>query len=161
MRKIVLVAAILLALVTIGCQTPAPQPAPGRTADQVQADAEALRAKWVEMANAGNAAGLASLYTEDAVYTDPYGAVHQGRAAIEAYFTQSFTRVAGYDIKMDATSINGDVAIGHGTWSAKPKSPEGAPPIGGRWINVNAYQPDGTPKIRWSLSMIPAPVPGT
>ena len=160
MRKVVLFPVpLLLAFMAMGCQPPAQEMAPIRTAEQIQADIEALAATWLEMANAGDAAGVASTYTDDAVYMDPYGGIHQGRGAIQEYFRQSLSRSTNWLAPMDGTVIQGDMVAGYGTWSATPIMPEGAAPIGGRWQNAAAYQPDGSLKMRLQLAMLPAPMP--
>jgi uncharacterized protein (TIGR02246 family) len=127
MRKVVLFPVpALLVLMAMGCQPPAQEMAPIRTADQARADAEMLTATWVEMANAGDAAGVASTYTEDAVFLDPYGNVIQGRAAIEGYFRQSFaTRSSSWDSRIDDLVIQGDMVVSYGTWSATHRGPAG------------------------------------
>jgi ketosteroid isomerase-like protein len=150
---------LLLALVAMGCQPPAQELAPLRTAEQVEADVEALRVAWLNAANAGDAAGVASFYTDDAVFVDPYGVVHQGRTAIERYYEQSFTRSSGYDIVTEGIIVEGGMVAGYGTYSATLQGPEGPVPSGGRWHSVSLYQPDGSLKLRFHVSMIPAPMP--
>jgi uncharacterized protein (TIGR02246 family) len=44
--------------------------------------------KWIEAWNAGDMAGVAALYTEDADYEDVFGERHEGRAAIEQAFAE-------------------------------------------------------------------------
>jgi len=149
----------LLAFMAMGCQPSVQELAPLRTAEQVEADAQAHLATWLEAANAGDAAGVAASYTEDAVYLDPWGSVHQGRAAIQEYFRQSLARSTDWEATFDGLVIQGDLVAGYGTWSATPVAPEGAAAIGGRWQAVTVYQPDGSPKTRLQLTMIPAPMP--
>jgi uncharacterized protein (TIGR02246 family) len=149
----------LLALVAIGCQPPAQEMAPLRTAQQVQVDINALRATWQELANAGDASGVAALYADDALYVDQYGGVHEGRAAIEGYFGQSLTRSSGYEIVTQGTVIQGDMVAAYGTFSGTLTGPEGAMPTGGMWQAVSVYQPDGSLKLRLHFAMIPAPAP--
>jgi ketosteroid isomerase-like protein len=149
----------LLILLAAGCQPPAEEAAPARTAEQAAADIEAVKTSWVEMANAGDAAGVAALFTDDAVYVDPYGAVHQGRTAIEAYYTETFTRSSGWELQIEGSMVAGGMVAGYGTWSATPMAPEGAAPMNGRWQNVSVYQPDGSLEISLSLAMLPAEPP--
>ncbi len=160
MRKVLLFPVpALLVFVAMGCQPAEQELEPLRTAEQIQADIEALAATWLEMANAGDAAGVASTYTEDAVYMDPYGGIHHGRGAIQEYFGQSLARSTNWEAPIGGTVIQGDMVAGYGTWSATPILPEDAAPIGGRWQNVTVYQPDGSLKMRLQLAMIPAPTP--
>ena len=150
---------LLLAFVAMGCQPPVQELAPLRTAEQVEADVEAMRMAWLNAANSGDAAGVASFYTDDAVFVDPYGVVHQGRTAIERYFEQSLARSSGYDIVTEGIVFEGDMGAGYGTYSSTLQGPEGPVPSGGRWQNVSLYQPDGSLKMRLQISMIPAPMP--
>ena len=156
MRKLLLVAipAITIMLAT-ACQPPAEEAPPARTAEQVQADVDALRATWQELANADNAAGVADLYTEDAVFIDQYGGTNSGKAAIATYFERGLPQVAGYDIKVVGTVHDGDLVASYGTWSAMM----GEMPASGMWQTVGQYQADGTLKLRVHSSMVPAPAP--
>ncbi len=49
-----------------------------------RAEIEAVNAKWVDFFNRGDFAGVASLYTEDAIAFPPGAGMMKGRAAIEA-----------------------------------------------------------------------------
>jgi uncharacterized protein (TIGR02246 family) len=161
MRKVVLFPVpALLVFMAIGCQPPEQELAPLRTLEQVRADAEVLTATWVEMANAEDAAGVASTYTEDAVFLDPYGNVIQGRAAIEGYFRQSFaTRTSNFESLIDDMVILGDAVASYGTWSATIEGLPSEFPGPWRWMALGVYQPDGSFKTRLQLAMIPAPMP--
>jgi ketosteroid isomerase-like protein len=48
-----------------------------------KAEIEAVNAKWIEFFNKGDFAGVASLYSDDAVAFPPGSAIVKGRAAIE------------------------------------------------------------------------------
>jgi ketosteroid isomerase-like protein len=102
---------------------------------------------------------VAALYTDDAMYVDPYGGVHEGPAAIEAYYAESLARSSGWELQIGGSMVDGDMVAGYGTWSGTPVAPEGAPPMTGRWQNVSVYQPDGSLKIRLSFAMLPAEPP--
>jgi uncharacterized protein (TIGR02246 family) len=49
-----------------------------------KAEIEAVNAKWIELFNKGDFAGVASLYTEDATAFPPGSGIVKGRAAIGA-----------------------------------------------------------------------------
>jgi uncharacterized protein (TIGR02246 family) len=149
----------IFALFIPACQPPAQEMAPARSAEQVQADMEAMRTTWLDLANAGDAAGVAALYTDDVVYLDPYGGVHRGRAAVEGYYTQSLARSSGWELQIEESVTHGDMVAGYGTWSGTAMAPEGAAPMSGMWHNVSVYQPDGSLQIRFSLAMLPAEPP--
>ena len=70
MRKNVLVIAFLISLVT---------PAVAQ-----KAQIEAVNAKWMELFNKGDFAGIAELYTADAIAFPPGSAMVRGKAAIGA-----------------------------------------------------------------------------
>ena len=155
MRKLPLVPIpVLLALLAGACQ----QPASPRTAERVAADMDALRTQWQELANADDFAGVANLYTEDAVFVAPDGSVHDGRAAITAYFEKSFPQSTGFTAQTVGTVVSGDMAAAYGTWSDTETLPAGDQVVGGMWQTVGVYQADGL-KIRLHLAMIPAVAP--
>jgi len=155
MSKLPLVMVILLAA---GCQ-PSAEPIQVRTPDEMQADVEALRARWQELANADDFAGVAALYTTDAYYVDQYGGVHEGQAAISGYFEQSLPLSAAYDIMIDGSVTGDGMVASYGTWSATLTGPGGEMPSSGRWQTVGLYEPDGTLKLRLHFAMVPAPAP--
>jgi len=159
MRKIPLVTIpALLALVATGCE-PAVQETAARTDSQVQADVDALRSQWQELANADDLAGVVATYTEDAVYIDQYGVVHDGRTAISAAFEQSLPLVSGYEIQTTATMSQGDMVVARGTWAATMTAPSGPTAMNGMWVTVGLYQADGSLKLRFHQGIIPATPP--
>lgn len=164
MRKILMAA---LALLAVACQAPPETDmttseadmTPERTAEQVFADFDGMRAEWQAMANADNAVGVAGLYTDDAVFTDAYGTVYDGRDAVQGYFEASFP--GGTDLVIVTTDLvhHGDMVAGYGTFSQTVQGPEGEMPLAGMWQTVSMYQPDGSVKILLHQSMIPATPP--
>jgi uncharacterized protein (TIGR02246 family) len=53
-----------------------------------QTEIEAVNAKWLDFFNKGDFAGVASLYTEDAIALPPGLPMAKGRAAIEVMWQQ-------------------------------------------------------------------------
>lgn len=151
------------ALMAVGCQAPpqeaAEEPTPQRTAQEVEADFEALRADWQSLANAGDPAGLAAFYAEDAVLTDPYGNVHSGPEAILGYFEASFASANDLNIETTDIIFHGDMVTGYGTFTQTVQGPEGEMTMAGLWQTVGMYQEDGSPKFLLHQSMIPAEPP--
>jgi uncharacterized protein (TIGR02246 family) len=144
----------LVVLVAMACPLSAQQRAPIRSADQARADVQRVVSTWVERANAGDAAGVASFYTDDAVFLDPYGNVVRGRAAIEQMFAQfSADGSSNWNVRIDETVMLGDVAVSTGTWSANFLGTPGP----WRWLSVWVYEPDGSMRSRFHLGMMPAP----
>ena len=149
----------ILALLATSCQPPAPEMAPARTPEAVQADLAAARDSWQAMANADDFAGVAAMYTEDAVYIDQYGQIHQGRQAISDYFQESLGSSSGYDIQVSGTVSDGDMVGSYGSYTVTVMGPEGEMPMSGLWQTVALYQPDGSLKIRLHLGMVPMEAP--
>lgn len=147
----------LLALILVGCQ-PSPQTGtpPTRTAEEIQADFESVRAKYQDLANAGNAAAVADLYTTDAVLVEPDGTVLNGREAIAEYLGKAFPGVSDLVIQTSGSFVHGDVGAGYGTFSQTVLGTEGPMTMSGMWQTVCVYAADGSLKIRLQLDMIPA-----
>lgn len=154
MRKMSLA---LLALMAVGCQPPPEaemEMEPSRTAQEVEANVEALRAEWQDLANAQDWAAVAEFYAEGAVYTGPSGNIYTGREAIAGYLQES----SASDIVIETTDliVHGDMVAAYGTFSQTLAGPEGPMPMAGMWQTVGLYQADGSLKIHLHHNMIPA-----
>jgi uncharacterized protein (TIGR02246 family) len=57
-----------------------------------KAEIEAVNVKWIDFFNKGDFAGVASLYTEDAIAFPPGSGMVKGRAAIEALWKSMAAR---------------------------------------------------------------------
>jgi uncharacterized protein (TIGR02246 family) len=96
---------------------------------------EDLTRLFVERANAGDAAGLAALYEEDAVMAYPPGQETVGRAAIQALWENVLAHAPRFEPEQPLpTLISGDIAL----TSTPPKDGAGAR------AQVVRRQPDGT-----------------
>ena len=84
LTKIALVLAFVPCIGLIACAQQAQQEAVDMEA--LAADMAAIEADWKQAYEAGDAAGVAALYAEDAVYLAPYAEAARGRPAIEARF---------------------------------------------------------------------------
>ena len=85
-RAIALFAALFMALPVATSQTPAPNPEVRQR--PISADKAAIRQipeDWIRFYNAGDAAKVAALYTEDTYYLSAHILAH-GRQAIQAYW---------------------------------------------------------------------------
>jgi len=159
-RTLLALSPALVAFVAFACQPPQEEMAePARTAQAVQADFDALRAEWQNLANAGDFAGVAALYTQDAVFIDVHGNVYNGRDAISGYLESSFASSTDLNIQTTDMVMDGDMVAAYGTFSQTVAGPEGDMPMDGMWVTVSLYQPDGSVQIRLHQSMLPAEPP--
>jgi uncharacterized protein (TIGR02246 family) len=149
----------IFALFIPACQPPAQEMAPARTMQEVDDAVESLRAEWVALANADDAAGVAALYTEDAVFVDVYGNAYEGRAAIQAYLQDSFSRSSGTTIQTLDMVFDSNMVAASGTFSQTVEGPEGEMLMTGLWQNVSFFQPDGSLLLRMNQTMLPAEPP--
>ena len=111
-------------------------------AGEASADLEALAKAWDEAFNSGDAAKVASMYTEDARVITGSGDVKVGRDEIEALF-QSFidSGFGEHDIGVATAEINGDMGYLTGTWSGVGGDGKD---YGGHLANVYERQDDGS-----------------
>ena len=94
------------------------------TALAQKAEIEAVNAKFVEFFNSGNFAGVASLYTDDAVAFPPGSAMVKGRAAIEAMWKGLAEQVTDPKLMtLDVKPLGPSAAREIGTFSLKTKGP--------------------------------------
>ena len=96
---------------------------------------EDLTRLFVERANAGDAAGLAALYEEDAVMAYPPGSTTVGRAAIQELWEGVLAHAPHFEPEPPLpTLVSGDIAL----TSTPPRDGAGAR------AQVVRRQPDGT-----------------
>jgi uncharacterized protein (TIGR02246 family) len=97
---------------------------------------EAVNAKWTELFNKGDFAGVASLYTEDAVALPPGSAMVKGRTAIAAMWKGMADQVSDPKVTTLEVKRLGRFAVREiGTFSLKTK---GATPkeVTGKYVVV-------------------------
>src|SRR6266581_5024388 len=110
MRRIALVIAFLAGLIA--------------SASAQKAEIEAVNAKWVELFNKGDFAGVASLYTTDATAFPPGSAMVQGRAAIGAMWKSMAEQVSDPKVTtLDVKPLGPAAAREIGTFNLKSKGP--------------------------------------
>ena len=136
-------ALLALALASTACQPPA-QEAAGLSDE----DVGAIRGgsdTYAQLTLAGDFAGLAARFTEDAVRMPPNAPAHEGRAAIQA-FVEAYPTITEFEATTTEVGGAGDVAFARGTYSLMA-TPEGAPePVSdrGKWVSILRRQADGT-----------------
>ncbi|MDX1583483.1 MAG: SgcJ/EcaC family oxidoreductase [Thermoanaerobaculia bacterium] len=148
MRMIILLSTISL-IFSIGC---APEPADdvaepsGTTAPapvQPQSDEDAVaaigevRSAWIESAEADDAAAVAKLYAEDAVFVSPMSGPVRGSDALEQHWSETFATAADTTVEPEKTEVSGDLAYDYGTFSQTITPPDGdAQDIEGHYVVV-------------------------
>ena len=89
-----------------------------------QAEIEAVNAKLIDFFNKGDFAGIASLYTEDAVAFPPGASMVKGRAAIGAMWKGLAEQVSDPKVTtLDVKSLGPSAAREIGIVSLKTKGP--------------------------------------
>lgn len=132
---------VALAAIFLACTAPAP----AELTDADRADIQAVSNEFTEHFLAGNFAGVAELYTEDAVLLPPNHASVTGRAAIEA-FLATFPPVTQMHLTIVTVEGAGDLAYVRGTLHMVMSAPDGSTiedtgkyieirrKVGGRWL---------------------------
>ena len=88
-----------------------------------KAEIDAANAKFVELFNKGDFAGLAQLYTEDATALPPGAAMVKGRAAIGAMWQAMAEQVSDVKVTaLDVRPLGPNAAREIGSFSLKTKS---------------------------------------
>ena len=139
-RRLKFAAAALAVLVpTIGIAGPA---------EDIAARGEAYEAAFA----AGDAAGMAAIYAEDAVLLPDDMERLEGRDAAEAIW-KSYIDAGLADLRNDTVALDvvGDTAIEHGTWSISvPDGKGGMLPETGKFLTV-WQQKDGDWFMHWDI----------
>jgi uncharacterized protein (TIGR02246 family) len=133
-RKLVVIAASFAALAA--CAKTAPSAA-GSAADE--SAARAVNIAWYKAYNAGDGAGVAALYAEDAVLNAPGVPAARGMASIREYFVNGAAAVAAAGVALvdgptSDVGVSGDLAWQSGTFKITDKS--GAPVDAGKYLTV-------------------------
>jgi uncharacterized protein (TIGR02246 family) len=146
---------MMVSVLAIGLAMPA---AAQQVSDQeARQAAESFVESFLKAAQKKDAAGLATLYTEDAILILPEGPV-SGRAAIERNRAEGFKVFSQETAKLDQVKVIGDgIRIRSGTWSGTLQSPNGPIPLKGNWATTDVRD-GGIWKIRMeAVNMTPPP----
>lgn len=124
-------------------------------AAEPEAEIEAAYQAWNDAFNKGDAAAVASFYTEDAQLL-PAGGAPVAADGIEAFWSGLFAQGIG-EHTLDLIDAYGeaDLLVGTATWGATATGQGGAEQsFGGNVVHVFARQPDGRVKLRthaWNM----------
>lgn len=163
--NIVVSVLVAFALVWMACAPRQPEPVAEETAKaEVEAALNSLREAYVTATNAGDAAGVANLFAEDAMRMAPNAPAEVGREAIQSGLQASFDTYANnLTASTDEIEVAGDWAFSRGSYTITLTPKAGGQPTedAGKWLNVSKRQPDGSWKITrhiWnSNNPLPAP----
>jgi uncharacterized protein (TIGR02246 family) len=138
-----------------GCTSSTPQPT---TTDTAPIDD--VRNRYVAAYNAGDAAGVAALFAEDAVSMPDHAPALMGRAAIENSMKQTFAQnTVNITVTPGETEITGDIAHEHGTFSVTvtPKAGGNAMTETGKYLVILKRGSDGTWLVHHDIDNTNAP----
>lgn len=126
-------------------------------ANDDQAAIAAANQRWASAFNAGDAAALAALYTEDATLMAPGGEPATGRDAIQAALQAGIDAAPGTEVGLETVSLEeaGDVLVEVGRYVMT--GPDGGHADHGPYLAV-WREVDGEWKLRfdiWNSSMPP------
>src|SRR5215211_3717114 len=89
-----------------------------------KAEIDAVNAKWMELFNKGDFAGVTQLYTEDAIALPPGSGMVKGRAAIGAMWKGMAEQVSDpHVMALDVKAMGPSAAREIGIFSLKTKGP--------------------------------------
>lgn len=124
-------------------------------ADQQEQEARLERARneWVAGAEAGDAAAVAALYAEDAVFVGVESQRMDGRQAIEQGLAEGFQALTDMEVTSQATEVGTELMSDFGTWSQTVTTGEGEQTFEGYYLVVMRRQADGDWQIAHHLSV--------
>jgi uncharacterized protein (TIGR02246 family) len=113
------------------------------TSVDTKADIQKMATAWMDAYNKKDAATIAKMYAEDAVFSNP-GWTASGRTAIEDALNKDLA--AGAFSKVNSITVDqahrvGDLDYSAGSWTADAKGPDGKEaPVGGHWLVISQYR---------------------
>ena len=135
-------------------------------AAETEADVEAinsLRDEFIGLDNASDAAGLARLYTNDAVLMPPNQAAVTGNQAIESWFQTTFDQfTTEFTVASEELEVVGDWAFDWGAYMTALTPKAGGEPTEdrGKYIVILRKQVDGSWRIAHDIWNSDNPAPG-
>ena len=153
---------LLSLLLIVACAPTAVEPVEEATEADVEA-INSLRDEFIALDNAGDAAGLASLYTNDAVLMPPNQAAVTGNQAIESWYQTTYDQFTiELTLAPDEVEVVGDWAFDRGTYMIALTPKAGGEPTEdrGKYIMILRKQVDGSWKIARDMWSSDNPAPG-
>lgn len=118
-----------------------------------EARIEQTRTEWVARAEAGDAARVAALYAEDAVFVGAEAQRMEGRHAIEEGLAEGFQALTDMEVTSQATEVGTELISDFGTWSQTVTTEDGEQTIEGYYLVVMRRQAEGDWQIAHHLSV--------
>lgn len=168
--RLIAISVGILSLLAAGCaekkeaEKTAPKPS---TQQDVMALRTSIMDSYVNAYNAKDPAGLAAIFTDDAVQMHPDKPATIGKAAIEAGYkaeletNQKLYSQVTYSETSNDAGVSGDWAYMAGAfvWSATPAAKGKTVEIKGKWLVVCQRQPGGAWKVTRACWNSDAPMP--
>ena len=134
--------------------TAAAQPTDNSASDR--AGIVKVRDAWLAAEKENDAAGVAALYTDDAVFVGTETPPAHGRAAIEETFAKSFPISSVTSLDSKELVANDKVGYDFGEFTQEVTPPNAKPmTIHGQYLVALARQPDGSWKITKHVATTP------
>jgi uncharacterized protein (TIGR02246 family) len=115
-----------------------------------------VREAWADGAHNKDAAGVAAMYTDDAVLVGSEQPLTSGRSAIQAALEKQFPISHGLQINSENTDVSGDLAYDFGTYAQEVQPPGGKMTVvGGAYLVVLKRQANGSWKIVRHMTATP------
>ncbi len=152
---------LLSLLLIVACSPTAVEPVEEATEADVEA-INSLRDEFIALDNAGDAAGLASLYTNDAVLMPPNESAVTGNQAIESWFQTTFDQFTiEFTLASDELEVVGDLAFDGGSYmiALTPKADGEPMEETGKYIIILRKQVDGSWKLVRDIWNSDSPLP--
>ena len=113
-------------------------------------DVTAAYTAWDAAFNAGDAAAVAALYTDDAIFLPPTHDVVEGPAGVEKFMSGLFNMgITGHTLEIIKVSGDGNLVVAAAKWTAIGKDASGADhPSSGVATHVFERQADGSLKLK-------------
>jgi uncharacterized protein (TIGR02246 family) len=142
-------------VIVTACTSSAPQSTTTDTAPIAD-----VRNRYVAAYNAGDAAGVAALFAEDAISMPDHQPALNGRAAIENSLKEMFAQnTVNITITPGETEIAGDIAHEHGTYSIRvtPKAGGNTMTDSGKYLVILKRGSDGKWLVHHDIDNTNAP----